>query len=152
MESSEISGWLPDVNVWLSLCSDRHVHHGVARDWLAAVREPVYFCRVTQMALLRLLTNPKVMGTDILTPQDAIGVYRELRGDERVRYADEPSDAERLWLSMMTDPVARGSVWTDAWLAAFALAHRLRLVSFDAGMRRWPALQPEVLKTARDPE
>jgi hypothetical protein len=49
-------------------------------DWLAAVREPLYFCRVTQMALLRLLTNPKVMGTDILTPQDAIGVYRELRG------------------------------------------------------------------------
>ena len=108
MESLEISGWLPDVNVWLSLCSDRHEHHGVALNWLAAVLEPLYFCRVTQMALLRLLTNPKVMGTDILTPQDAIGVYRELRGDERVRYADEPSDAERLWLSMMTDPVARG--------------------------------------------
>jgi len=44
MESSEISGWLPDVNVWLSLCSDRHEHHGVASNGLAAIREPVYFC------------------------------------------------------------------------------------------------------------
>jgi 5-methylcytosine-specific restriction protein B len=81
----------------------------------------------------------------LLTPADAIGVYRELRADERVRYADEPANAERLWLSMMTSPVAKGSVWTDAWLAAFALTHRSRLVSFDAGMRRWPTLQPEVL-------
>jgi uncharacterized protein len=145
MESSEISGWLPDVNVWLSLCSDRHEHHKAAVEWLAGVREPMYFCRVTQMALLRLLTNPNVMGTDILTPADAIGVYRELRADERVRYADEPADAERLSLSMMTSPVAKGSVWIDAWLAAFALSHRSRLVSFDAGMRRWPTLQPEVL-------
>jgi predicted nucleic acid-binding protein len=78
MAFSETNGWLPDVNVWLALCSDRHEHHGKATDWLEAVRTPVYFCRVTQMALLRLLTNPKVMETDILTPQNAIGVYKEL--------------------------------------------------------------------------
>jgi len=108
MESSEISGWLPDVNVWLSLCPDCHEHRGAALNWLAAIRAPVYFCRVTQMSLLRLLTNPRVMGTDILTPRDAIGVCRELRGDERLRDADEPSDAERPWLSMMTDPRGPG--------------------------------------------
>jgi hypothetical protein len=57
-----------------------------------------------------LLTNPKVMGSEILTPQDAFGVYRALRSDER------------LWVSLMAVPSANGSVWTDAWLAAFALA------------------------------
>jgi predicted nucleic acid-binding protein len=103
MESSEVSGWLPDVNVWLALCSD------------------------------------------ILTPQDAICVYRELRSDERVRSAHEPPDLERLWFSLMAIPSANGGVWTDAWLAAFALTHGSRLVSFDAGMRRWAELQPEVL-------
>jgi toxin-antitoxin system PIN domain toxin len=145
MESSEISGWLPDVNVWLSLCYDRHEHHQAAVDWLEAVRTPVYFCRVTQMSLLRLLTNQRVMGPDVLTPQDAIGVYRELRSDERVRYAHEPTDIETFWFSLMTVSSANGSVWTDAWLAAFALADRSKLVSFDAGMRRWAELHPEVL-------
>jgi toxin-antitoxin system PIN domain toxin len=145
MESSEISGRLPDVNVWLSLCYDRHGHHQAAVDWREAVRIPVYFCHVTQMSLLRLLTNPRVMRSDMRTPQDAIGVYRELRSDERVRYAHETPDMESLWFSLMAAPSANGGVWTDAWLAAFALAHGSKLVSFDAGMRRWAALRPEVL-------
>ena len=73
------------------------------------------------MSLLRLLTNSKVMAAeDLLTP-------------------------ESVWLALMTVPAARGSVWTDAWLAAFALTQRIKLVSFDSGMRRWAELQPEVL-------
>jgi toxin-antitoxin system PIN domain toxin len=108
MESSEISSWLPDVNVWLALCSDRHEHHDAAAAWLDAVRAPLYFCRVTQMALLRLLSNPKVMGSDVLTPQEAIGIYQELRADERIRYAHESADIERLWLSLMAVPSATG--------------------------------------------
>ena len=102
--------------------------------------------RVTQMALLRLLTNSRVMGEDLRTPEQAISVYRELRSDERVQYAGEPADAESIWLSFMITPVANGSVWTDAWLAAFSLAHGSRLVSFDAGMQRWAMLHPEVLR------
>ena len=50
---------------------------------MASVTEPVFFCRVTQMSLLRLLTNPKVMVEDLLTLAEAIRVYRELSGDER---------------------------------------------------------------------
>jgi toxin-antitoxin system PIN domain toxin len=114
----ETDGWLPDVNVWLALSSDRHEHHQRALYWLDGVPAPAYFCRVTQMALLRLLTNPKVMESDILTPSGAIAVYEELRADERVRYAHEPADIETLWLSLMALPSANGSVWTDAWLAA----------------------------------
>ncbi|HVW87023.1 MAG TPA: TA system VapC family ribonuclease toxin [Bryobacteraceae bacterium] len=145
MESLQSNGWLPDVNVWLALCSDRHEHHPIAFEWLQQTPQPIYFCRVTQMALLRLLTNSKVMGTDILTPQQAIGVYRELRSDDRVHYAHEPAGIEELWMSLMTVPSAMGSVWTDAWLAAFALSHGSKLVSFDGGMRRWANLEPAVL-------
>jgi toxin-antitoxin system PIN domain toxin len=144
------SGWLPDVNVWLALCSDRHEHHQNANEWFAGVRDPVYFCRVTQMALLRLLTNPVVMGEDLLTPSAAVSVYRELMSDERVNFAQEPHDAETLWFSLMMVPSAKGSVWTDAWLAAFSRSHGSRLVSFDAGMQRWSeasaGLSPKVLR------
>lgn len=97
------------------------------------------------MALLRLLANPKVRGEDLLTPAQAIGVYRELLADERVNFADEPAGAEGRWLSLMSVPSARGSVWTDAWLAALALTHGVRLVPFDSGMRRWAEPEPYIL-------
>ncbi len=69
---------LPDVNVWIAIAADRHEHHATARQWFDSVSAPVCFCRVTQMAFLRLLTNPKVMGEDILRPVEAIGIYRQL--------------------------------------------------------------------------
>jgi hypothetical protein len=33
MESWETNSWLPDVNVWLSLCPDSHEHHQAAVKW-----------------------------------------------------------------------------------------------------------------------
>lgn len=50
---------LPDVNVWTAAASDRHEHHATARQWFDSALCPVCFCRVTQMAFLGLLTNPK---------------------------------------------------------------------------------------------
>jgi toxin-antitoxin system PIN domain toxin len=148
MESSKTEGWLPDVNVWLALCSDRHVHHKVAAQWLDSVQSPVFFSRATQMGLLRLLTNVRVMEDDVLTPQRAIAVYRELRADERVGFIEEPAEAEEKWLSMMSGPAASGSAWTDAFLAAVAAGGNLRIVSFDGGMKRWPISPPEILAPA----
>jgi predicted nucleic acid-binding protein len=49
---------LPDVNIWIALAAEDHVHHVPARDWFAAQpAASVAFCRITQMGLLRLLTN-----------------------------------------------------------------------------------------------
>jgi len=97
------------------------------------------------MSLLRLLTNRKVIGLDVLTPESAVTVYRELLADNRVTFAAEPMDVEHRWLSMMRMPAASGAAWTDSWLAAFAIELGAKLVSFDAGMGRWPALSSELL-------
>ena len=134
---------LPDVNVWIALASDRHEHHDIARLWFNSLAQAACFCRVTQMSFLRLLTNSKVMGEDVLHPVDAWTVYADLLTDERVRFLAEPNDIERTWLSLMNVPAASGSVWTDAYLVAFAQEAGLRLLTFDAGMRRWssPAVQ-----------
>jgi toxin-antitoxin system PIN domain toxin len=136
----------PDVNVWIAAVSDRHEHHATARQWFDSVCAPICFCRVTQMAFLRLLTNPKVMGEDILSPAEAIMVYRQLLADERVRLAPEPPNIESAWLSLMSMSAASGSTWTDAYLAAFAVGADSCLISFDRGMRRWPGLTFELLK------
>jgi toxin-antitoxin system PIN domain toxin len=145
MSSPADGGWLPDVNVWVALSSDRHEHHALAVRWLERIPGPVFFCRVTQMSLLRLLTNSKVMGEDILTPAAAVATYHQWLSDDRVRFAPEPGGAEDLWLSMMSGRVESGATWTDAWLAAFAIELQLTLVSFDSGMRRWMHPQTEIL-------
>lgn len=137
--------FLPDVNVWIAAVSDRHVLHAAARQWFDSASAPICFCRVTQMAFLRLLTNPKVMGEDTLGPAEAITVYRQLFTDERVRFEPEPPDIENAWISLMRLRAASGSTWTDAYLAAFAVETNSRLISFDQGMDRWPGLSLELL-------
>jgi uncharacterized protein len=144
----DILGWhgvYPRRNVWIAAASDRHEHHAVARQWFDSDSAPVCFCRLTQMAFLRLLTNPKVMGEDILSPATAIAVYRQLFSDERVRFEAEPANIENAWVSLMSIGTANGGTWTDAYLAAFAMEAGFRLISFDRGMRRWPGLPLELL-------
>ena len=56
--SSPVKTSLPDVNVLLALSAEGHVHHKPARLWFyAQLTDSVAICRVTQMGLLRLLTN-----------------------------------------------------------------------------------------------
>ena len=80
-----------------------------------------------------------------MTPAGAIAVYRQLANDERVNFAPEPPNIESAWISLMSVREASGGTWTDAYLAAFALEAGFRLISFDTGMRHWPALVVEVL-------
>lgn len=87
------------------------------------------------MGLLRLLTNQKVMGTEVLTLQAAWRAYRTMLLDERVQFAHEPFALEREWqkITMVDRPAHR--VWTDAYLIAFARASEMRLVTLDQRLR-----------------
>src|SRR3954451_9423675 len=114
MTSSADTACLPDVNVWIAAASDRHEHHATARQWFDSAPGPVCFCRLTQLAFFRLLTNPKVMSDDVLSPTAALADYRELFSDERVRFEAEPANLENAWVSLMTMHTASGSTWTDA--------------------------------------
>ena len=83
------------------------------------------------------------MGEDVLNPVEACAVYADFRTDKRVRFVAEPDDVEKSWLLLMKVPAASGNAWTDAYLIAFAQEAHLRLLTLDAGMRRWssPAVQ-----------
>jgi len=64
--------YLPDVNVWIALTSDQHVHHVAAKRWMQNLEaDKLSFCRITELGFLRLLTNHHVMGRDALTPAQA---------------------------------------------------------------------------------
>jgi len=134
MRTSKI--FLPDVNVWLALISMRHIHNRVAVGWLAQCGgDPLAFCRVSQMGLLRLLTNKHVMGVDVLRPGEAWRAYEGIMRDSRMRFVDEPSGFEAIWKSLMK--ASGPGAWTDAYLMAFAKAHGLHVVTFDKGFERF---------------
>ena len=132
---------LTDVNVWLALARERHQHHAVARAWFYSLgEEGAAFCRITQMGFLRLLTSRATMGDDVVGALEAWRHYKSLRRGWRVTFASEPAGLERVWIELMrAAPGARS--WTDAYLAAFAMAHGYTLVSFDQGFRRWTNLR-----------
>ncbi len=50
---------LPDVNVWLALTFDSHVHHPAARQWFDNLtNDACFFCRMTQQGFFG--TGPKI--------------------------------------------------------------------------------------------
>ncbi|MEM0965729.1 MAG: hypothetical protein AAGJ81_06245 [Verrucomicrobiota bacterium] len=55
---------LLDINSWLALLLEGHSQHAVARAWYESedlLASDLNFCRPTEMGLLRLLTQTKVM-------------------------------------------------------------------------------------------
>jgi toxin-antitoxin system PIN domain toxin len=85
---------LPDINVWLALTFDSHVHHPSAKTWFDGLTDDVcFFCRMTQQGFLRLSTNQKVFGAHALTLSGAWAKYDILQSDARISFAIEPRSA-----------------------------------------------------------
>jgi len=134
MTSSSRLFLFPDINVWVALTYDRHVHHVRARGWFEGLAPGarLFFCRVTQLGLLRLLSAPAVMGPDEAKSQrDAWRAYDRWLEDERVEFLDEPSGLETHFRALTRSRHASTKDWADSYLAAFAEASRLTVVTFD---------------------
>ena len=128
--------YLPDVNIWIALTSNRHIHHQIATEWLhGADHDTVAFCRVTELGLLRLLTNAHVMGKDVLSPAQAWGVYDEWRTDDRVVFLVERADFSDRWRRLGQQIEGGSNVWTDAYLAVFAGDNNATVVTLDRTFR-----------------
>jgi hypothetical protein len=133
---------LPDLNVWLAFSVADHTHHQRARDyWYEEAADQLAFCRLTALGFLRLSTNAKAMGGQPLTVSQAWQSYRAFRQLPEVLLAAEPEGCED-WLERwaLGKSPAPGQ-WTDAYLAAFAKAGGLRLVSFDGDFTRFDGLE-----------
>jgi toxin-antitoxin system PIN domain toxin len=128
---------LPDINFWLALAFQSHVHHLSANAWMqAAAQQSCCFCRVTQMGFLRLSTNRKVFPLDALPLDEAWRVNDKVLSDDRVVFADEPGNLEIAWRSATQLQSFATNVWSDAYLAAFAQTAGFAIVTFDKGFPR----------------
>ena len=127
---------LPDVNLWLAMAVARHIHHSAARAWLDRQEyDRIVFCRVTEMGLLRLLTNTHVMQDGVLSPARAWAVRDAFLEDDRVSFAEEPAGFSGRWREIAAARKAGTNFWTDAYLAAFCRASGYTLVTFDRGLK-----------------
>ena len=97
------------------------------------------------MGALRILTHPSIMKDDVKTAAEFWRGWTKLAEDDRFSQVAEPPDLESAWRTV-TAPLRRGHVaGTDAYLAAFAIAGRHRIVSFDRGMQRFAGVDAEIL-------
>lgn len=135
------------MNVWLAASWARHVHHRVARRWLDDQDDELAFCRVTEMGLLRLVSNPVVTGDDALTRRQAWDLVLVLQSDPRVRFLPEPRGLAPLWIAFSKKDDRSHLLWTDDYLAAFAQTAGAELVTFDAGLHtRYPSVDVVALR------
>jgi len=125
-----------DANVWLALLWSRHVHSEPARLWFEQIGEQqFFFCRFTQLTVLRLLTTDKIMGSDTKTMSQAWSLWDRVWSDSRIEFLPEPDDLEREFRSRSRLSSRSPKVWADAYLLAFASVAGLKLVTFDRALK-----------------
>jgi len=126
----------PDVNVWFALAHEIHPHHSAARAWGESLDAgaAVYFCRITQLGLLRLLTNESAMGEDILTQSEAWRAFDAFLANPGNRMMEEPRGIDPVFRQYTDRNQASTKQWADGYLAAFAETAGLTLVTFDKAL------------------
>lgn len=141
---------LADVNVWLATLVADHPHHTSALRWwkedLLPADHRAAFCRITQLGLLRLLTNERVMGRQRKTVEEAWSIYQRVLTAKNVVFGPEPEGTEALLAEHCQLGGSSRKFWTDGYLAAFARAGKLGLVTFDRDFERFPALDLTLLE------
>ena len=137
---------LVDVGVWLAAIWGRHAHHRVGRQWFDEQPGDLILCRVTQMSLLHLITNPAIMGEDAVTRSEAWRLIDQIWADDRVLWAEEPDQLEAVFRIISARDDNSHKLWTDDYLAAFAQASGASLVTLDTKLKdRYPSVEVEQL-------
>jgi toxin-antitoxin system PIN domain toxin len=130
---------LCDSNVFIALTVDAHPAHRVARDWLQSLLagDTIGFCRMSQMSFLRLLTQKIADGYAPITNGEAIEKLEQWKKLAFVEVCAEPDKLETEWLRLANAGKAAPKRWMDAYLAAFALHSRMRLVTLDGDFEKY---------------
>jgi len=123
--------------VWLALSWANHMHSDAAWTWFSRREDDrFFFCRLTQLGLLRLLATSAVMGKDVRTIGEAWKVYDRWLEDSRVAIRQETVELDGAFraatrsVSRQSSPKALG----DCYLLAVSQVADATLVTFDRGL------------------
>lgn len=125
--------WLLDANLLIALTHASHVHHGEAHAWLEQVSKRRWAtCALTQLAFVRLTSNPRVVG-DTISPSQAMQALASMTAQAQHEYwvdAPEPLQVPTLASAAL---VGHRQV-TDAYLLGLATARSQCLATLDRGL------------------
>jgi toxin-antitoxin system PIN domain toxin len=125
-----------DANVWLALIWNQHVHSEKTRSWFEqAGEEQFFFCRFTQITVLRLLTTDQIMGKEAKTMSEAWSLWDLVWADTRIAFLPEPDNLEKEFRSHSRLSSRSPKVWADAYLLAFAAVAGVKFVTFDRAVQ-----------------
>ena len=139
--------YIVDANVFLPLLTDGHgMRVPALRWWDSCADGDAGLSLPVRMALLRLLSNSRVMGTSTLHPERAWEVVGELIADPRVIVIEQPPQSHaRYWLASVVGRLPAPDLWTDTWLAALAQATDAEMTTFDRGFLAFKKLKLRLL-------
>jgi uncharacterized protein len=139
-------GYLADVNFLIALLHARHALSDRAVAWLGRQEQAgsILLCRVAQMGVLRILTNPTWLKGDVLAATAVWDAWDLLLTDDRFTSIQEPAGLESEWRLVTRDLAAGRNAGTDTYLAAFARAGGYRLLTFDRRFRHLEGLDVEI--------
>jgi toxin-antitoxin system PIN domain toxin len=114
---------LLDVNVLLAAIWGNHPQHGQAAAWLKG--KTVTVCPIAELGFLRISTNPKAINAPMADARTALENFLA-----RVKASRIPDD-----LPALDSKPKKSDEVTDHYLADLAAAHRLKLATFDLGLK-----------------
>ena len=114
---------LCDVNFLVAMCHRSHQHHAAAKAWLdgGGADQGIVLCRVSQLGMLRLLTNPAIMQGEVCTTDEAWETHDTLMRDSRFSFREEPFGLQAKLREFTRGFSFSPKLWQDAYLAAFAV-------------------------------
>jgi uncharacterized protein len=150
---------LLDSNVWLAAAFAEHPAHALARGVLrtASAEQPALWCRATQQSFLRLASTPvitRAYGVPKISNGDAWAALQTFLALPQVDVIVEPPELTRTWCELGAIEQVAPKRWMDAYLAAFAIAAGLTLISLDRDFRQFErqGLTLQLLQAGGHPE
>ena len=138
----------PDVNVWVALSTADHPFHVAAKRYFESdATRNLAFSWVTAIGLLRVTCHRHTFGGEPLTPKEAWQNYIKWRSRPDVVLVGDAENIDSTLNRWVTEGKATAKNWTDLYLAAFATAHGLRLVTFDRDFKALTGANVLVLST-----
>jgi uncharacterized protein len=132
---------LPDVNVWVALTAEDHpLHRRAEAYWRTEADGLLRFCRTTALGLVRVTSHKHTFGGSPMRPADAWASYLKWCAQPMVDLLTEPAGIDELISEWSRQELVTPRNWTDVYLAAFAVAGNLRLVTFDRDFKVFPGL------------
>ena len=135
-------GALFDTNVWLAATFPKHPFHSIAQQAIkqCTPKQPAVWCRATEQSFMRLASTAAIhraYDAQSLTNRSVWIAVDTLQALPQVVWRDETPGVFAQWRTLAALDSASPKVWMDAYLAAFAIAGGLRMVTLDRDFKNF---------------